>query len=370
MPLADDLHAARTAARERADLLVRAAADEERDLTADEMSQYSDAIGEEREAQDRIEQLRDREVAELRAAQVRSTETRPGLGEMLMRTVTEASGLGAAVTPPEFSASFFDRLAATAVFLQAGAPVVTTDRDSLTVPRVISDTTAGWVSEGNSITSTDANADTVTATPRKLAGLQPVTNETLADSSPSVGEMIVAGLVRSIALELDRAFFFGSGAAPEIRGLANTANIQYVTAGAPDFDDIVDGIELLQTANATPTALFLSPRAWSDLLRVKELTSGSNKPALLPSSGSVSDGFQQSVFGIPVYVSGVLSWDPNLAYLVDMPRAVTVVRRQDTTVEIDSSRLFHQDTSEIRAITRVDLVVQQPRAVVEFSQVS
>lgn len=38
--------------------------------------------------------------------------------------------------------------------------------------------------------------------------------------------------------------------------------------------------------------------------------------------------------------------------------------RSDVRVEKDSSRLFNSDQSEIRAITRVDLVVPNPKSVV------
>jgi hypothetical protein len=50
-------------------------------------------------------------------------------------------------------------------------------------------------------------------------------------------------------------------------------------------------------------------------------------------------------------------------YVYD-PAQVIVVRRAETRVERDSSRLFNSDQSEIRAIARLDLVVPNPTAVV------
>jgi HK97 family phage major capsid protein len=366
MTLLDDLRSRRTEARAAADGIITRAAEEGRDLDADELTEYQSHLGEERELQDRLDDERDREVAEVRAAQVRSTETRPSMGEMLQRAVTEASGLGAATTPSEFATQAWDRLAAQAVFLQTGVRVVTTNRDSLVLPRITSDPTAAWTNEGSPITASDPGGDTVTAVPRKLAGLTQVSNETLADSSPSVYEIIAATLVRSIALKFDKGAFEGTGTAPEIRGLANVSGIQTSVGGAPDLDDVVQAIEFLQNENATPGALVMHPRAWTDYLRIKEAT-GSNKPVLQDSAGSASQAVRPMIFGIPVYVSSQL--DPNLAYCFD-PSQVVVVRREDVRVETDSSRLFNSDQSEVRAIMRVDVVVPNPKAVVVMTGVS
>jgi HK97 family phage major capsid protein len=298
--LVDDLMTARTTARDAADQLVTRAAEEERDLSPEELGEYQDHLGEEREAADRIEQLRDDQIRELRAATARVPDEPPSMGEMLMRSISEASGAGSAFTPSEYANSFFDKLSAAATFLQTGVNVLTTDRDSLVVPRWKSDTTSSWVSEGNAITSTSADADTVTATPRKLAALETITNETLADSQPSIYEAITAGLVRSMALEADRAFYYGTGVAPQPRGLANTAGVQFQATGAPEPDDFANAIEKLLSANATPGAVVMGARAWGDLIRTKELTSGSNKSVMQDSAGSASDAVRPAIFGVPI----------------------------------------------------------------------
>jgi hypothetical protein len=66
--LLDDLRAKRTAAREAADAILTRAADEQRDLSPEELRDYQARVVEQRDADDAIEAERDREVAELRAA--------------------------------------------------------------------------------------------------------------------------------------------------------------------------------------------------------------------------------------------------------------------------------------------------------------
>ena len=110
----------------------------------------------------------------------------------------------------------------------------------------------------------------------------------------------------------------------------------------------------------------MHPTSWGTLTKLKELTSGSNKPALLDAAGSVAQGVQRSIYGVPVFVSSQLETGspltPVAVYLYDAPQIV-LVRRQEIRVEVDRSRLFHKDQSEIRAILRADLVVPNPKAV-------
>jgi HK97 family phage major capsid protein len=45
------------------------------------------------------------------------------------------------------------------------------------------------------------------------------------------------------------------------------------------------------------------------------------------------------------------------------PNQVVGVFREDASIEVDNSRLFNSDQSEIRAIMRADVVVPNPKAV-------
>lgn len=381
MPLLDDLRASRATARAAADeIITRAATDGDgRDLTPDELRAYAERSGELREIDDRIEQVRDDEVRELRATAARPSggSSPHALGEWLTRAISGASGAGAAFTPTDLPGTFFDRLAATSVGLSSGFSVITTTRDTVTIPRVTSDPTAAWVAEAGTISSSDLGADTITAVPRKLAGLQRVSNESLADSNPSLFERIAAGLVRSIALRGDLGFFEGSGDAPQIRGLANVAGIGTVSMGtngaAPtDLDPFADAIGTVVEANASASVIVMHPRTWRTLSKIKE-TTGSALPVLM-ADGAPGEAPRRSIYGVPVMLSSQLSTaethgtatTASSAYVYDA-REVVVVRREDVAVEIDRSRLFNSDESEIRAIARMDLVVPNPAAVVRIA---
>jgi HK97 family phage major capsid protein len=365
-----DLQERRREARASADQLLTRASDEERDLSADELGEYRTHVVEEREVEERIEQLRDDEVRELRAQSARTPADEVSsfpLGEWLTRAISGASGAGAAFTPSEFPARFFDKLSAESVGLRSGFQVITTDRDSVTIPRWTADTTVGWVSEGSAITSTSGVADTVTGTPRKLAGLETISNEVLADSNPSIFEVIAAGLVRNVALTADKGFFQGSGTPPEIQGMTGVTGRQTITTvgSLTNLDKFADALSLLEVENANGGAIVMHPTHWNVVRKIKEV-SGSTKSLMQDHDGSGSLPVSRTVFGVPVYLSSQLSTGNIFVY---DPAQQVVVRRQDVSVELDRSRLFNSDQSEIRAIARLDFVSINPKSIVHLSGV-
>lgn len=73
-----------------------------------------------------------------------------------LRTITGASGLGAALTPGGNSPSRFDRLAPVSVLIASGVNVIRTDKDALAIPRLTGDPAAAFVAEGDTIPNSDA----------------------------------------------------------------------------------------------------------------------------------------------------------------------------------------------------------------------
>jgi hypothetical protein len=72
--LLDQLKDQRAAARDAQDVILTRAAEEQRDLTGDELAEHGRHVAAEREASDQLDAERDRQVAEIRAAATR----RPG----------------------------------------------------------------------------------------------------------------------------------------------------------------------------------------------------------------------------------------------------------------------------------------------------
>jgi len=85
---------------------------------------------------------------------------------------------------------------------------------------------------------------------------------------------------------------------------------------------------------------------------------------------------KRAIYGVPVFVTSQISItetkgtnsDCSSIYVVDMSQIVPVFR-EDTRVEVDSSRLFNSDQSELRAIMRATLAVPNAAAVVRIEGV-
>lgn len=352
-------------------------------LMASEQRSYDAAVRERNEilALQQAVERRTEQRAYVPTTQIVTPEQpRSGLFGVEMRALVENSGAGGVLVPTEYSAAFFDRLAATSVILAAGAQPIRTNRDTLKVPRIDSDPTAAIVAEGGTISPSDPGYTEISATPVKIATLTVMSNEMIADSNPSVLKMLEMQTVRALALKYDLSAFEANDS--NFKGLKNTSGITLdsslgTNGGVPaDLDVIASAIATLATANATASAIFMHPRTWGTLSKIKEATSGNNKPLLQESAGSGSQGVTRAIYGVPVYLTSQisitetkgLSTDCSSIYVCDMSQVIPVFR-EDTRVEVDSSRLFNSDQSELRAIMRATLVVPNAAAVVRIEGV-
>lgn len=292
--------------------------------------------------------------------------------------VNGASGIGQALTPTEAGKFYLDALVAESVFLRSGVRVIRTDKDSLSIPRLLTDGAANWTAEGATITPSDPTGDNLLAVPRKLAALTVVNNEVIDDSDPSVLDLVGTSLARACALKYDLGAFFGTGVAPQPLGLANTPGIQTVSSGTngatpANFDLFADALGALDASNASAKpVIVMHSRTWKTLSKIKEAT-GSNKPVLVADSNP-SDAPVRSIQGVPVLISNQFSIaetqgtssDASSAFVYDASQVLAVLRK-DATVEVDRSRLFNSDQSEVRVILRADVQVANPAAVVRIT---
>lgn len=316
--------------------------------------------------------VEDRAEAAEPTMEERITEGLRGVRKGESRSLTTA----AAIAPAEVGSFLFDRLRASSVALASGIRVIPTERDSVSWPALTADVNPSWVAETDVIPAGDPAFATLSAVPRKLAHRVELSNEVVDDSEPAVVGVLNDHLARLLALRLDIAVFEGSGAAPQIRGLKNTPGVQSVSMGAnggafTSLDPVADAIALLEAANAVPSAIVMHPRTWATVRKLKDTT---NAP-LVAESPAVDA--PRTLFGVPVYVSAQLATNEaqgtaaNASSIyVYAAGEVVLVRRADAEIELDRSRLFDRDMSEMRGKLRADLLVPNPSAVVRVAGVT
>lgn len=283
-----------------------------------------------------------------------------------VRDLTNATA--SAISPPELSTYLWDRLRPMSIMLAAGARVITTDSRSVTWPRLTADVDPGWYAETEVILEGDPAFAQLTATPKKLAHRVELSNEVIDDSEPSIVDVLNGHLATMLALKFDLSAFEGNPTADpdSIRGLKYVAGIQSIsmgTNGAPllNYDPFLQAVGALRASNVPPPyAIAANPRTLLALELLRRET-GSNEqlgaPAGLPPFFTTSQLSVTESKGTAVNASS--------AY-VFAPAEVVVVRRQDSQIELDRSRLFDRDMSEVRAKLRADLIVPNPVAIVRI----
>jgi len=285
----------------------------------------------------------------------------------------------AAIAPPEISTYLFDKLRAASVALASGLMVMATDRDSIQWPKLTADVAPGFYGELDVITAGDPGFATLTATPRKIAHRVEFSNEVVDDSDPSAVEVVRDNLMKMLALRLDLAVYEGSGTAPEIRGLKNVAGIQTVSMGTnggalTNLDPLADALGLLAQANTMGDAIVMSPRTWVSISKLKDAPAGSNAPLL---TESPTEAAPPRILGVPVFISSQLPVNETQGTATNTSSIwiykaseIILVRRKDVEIELDRSRLFDRDGSELRGKLRADVLVPNAAAVVRISGVT
>jgi HK97 family phage major capsid protein len=283
-----------------------------------------------------------------------------------------------AITPPELSTYIFDKLTPRSVALASGIRVIPTDRHTIEWPTIVSDPDAEWVAETDPITPSDPVFDSLTAEPKKLASLVQFSNEVLDDSVPDAGATVRTLMLRALAGKLDLSIFEGNPTAdPEsIKGLKYQAGIQTdsalgadggaIPAGADGLDLVTEALGLLEDADVPgPYAVVMRPSVWRQF---RELRDGQGRRLLQPGATSIEAATVYTTTRLSSNETRGTSNDTSSIYVysTDPDVGPVLVRRSDVTVDLDRSRLFNQDMSELRAKTRVDFIVPQPLAVVRI----
>ncbi len=255
------------------------------------------------------------------------------------------------ISNPEFSATFFDALRPLSAFIRSGARTLSTDRDSAIFPIVTGDPTVGWVAEGGTITASDPTIVSGTAVPHKLSVIVQYSNEVAEDSSPELEGVLRQVLLGRAAVSVDVAAYEGTGVSPQPLGFGNIGSLPTVNAStaATSAQWISSAMGTLEAANAPRPYAYVGGAALPKAMRSVRTDTGGT---VGPFTFNPSDGALPTVWGANGYVANGLAggtayvYSPELCYLVN--------RTSGFDIEVDRSRLFNLDMSEMRLRARLD----------------
>ena len=174
------------------------------------------------------------------------------------------SANGGLAVPTIVSAQIIDRARNASRVLELGATVVPMTSNVQRVPRLNTDPTASWRNELAVIADSTPTLGSVDLTARSLGCLVRFSTELLEDV-PGLGEFLMSVIAEAMAVEVDRAALLGSGAAPEPRGLRNTAGINVVSMGIngatpTSYANVLSAVGAVRAVNFEPTGILASAR--------------------------------------------------------------------------------------------------------------
>jgi HK97 family phage major capsid protein len=412
MTLLEQLRQRRAQARQAADAILTRAAEEQRDLTGEELAEHAQHVTAERDAADQLDQLRDDQLAELRAATVRRpgpavprepvltrehsvydwaehrglfeppAGDRPPSFDRYLRGIATGNWDGAEqeramsegtltagghLVPTPLSARVIDLARnATRVF-QAGAITVPMTAATLKLARLTGEGTPGWKSENAAITATaDLSFDAVTFTARTLTRVVTLSVELFEDADPASEDVIARSFAAQLALELDRVALRGSGTAPEPRGVLNTSGITTTTthgangATITNYDFHLDAVGAVRAANFEPNAQIQAPRTETSLSKLKEATTN----AYLRPPAALEGIPRLNTRQIPINLTVGTSTDCSELYTAQWDQLMVGIRTDFQLVFLRERYLADNLQYAFLAYLRADIQAAQPAAFV------
>jgi HK97 family phage major capsid protein len=405
--LLDQLRERRGAARAAQDVILTRAAEEQRDLTTDELAEHGRQVAAEREAADAMDAERDRQLAEVRAAAtrrpgpaaprepvltreqsvydylatrgafdpsdaeglsfdryLRGMATADWTGADHERALAESSiGAGGALVPSPLSARVIDLARNRTVVFRAGAQTVPMQAQTLALARLTSEGTPAWKSENATITAADMVFDRVTFTARTLVRTILLSVELFEDADPSSEDVIARSFAGQMAVELDRVALLGTGTAPEPRGVLNQSGVTLTAHGAngtaiTNYDWWLDAIGAVRAAGFEPNAHVQAPRSSTSLSKLKEATTNAY---MTPPAGLLPMLTTKSV---PITITTGTSTDTSYVFTTDWSQLMVGIRTDFRLRFLGERYLADNLQYAFLAYLRADVQLAQPTAFV------
>lgn len=188
----------------------------------------------------------------------RAFVTNPEQAQVLMRALnSSASGSGAGnsggnlIATDLMAASFIDILRNRSTIMSLGR-VMGGLVGNIDIPKQTAAAQGYWLGEDGDATETGPEFGQISLSPKTVAGFTEITRKLMMQSSLDVEAIVRADLAIALALTIDRAGYYGTGASNQPLGIINTSGINAVSFGAanPTYTELVE----METAIATDNA--------------------------------------------------------------------------------------------------------------------
>ena len=171
--------------------------------------------------------------------------------------------------------------------------------------------TAQWVAETVGKPEGNMTFGQLTASVFTAAGLGVISNQLLADASPSIDALVTADIAKRLATLEEVAFIDGDGSGKPT-GILNTAGVNSTSLTSTTIPDLLDAIvgaitDVQTNYQGNPSHIVMHPRTWARIMKARESTSPST---YLIGAGSTAFGRRANdplpageLFGFPVVLT-------------------------------------------------------------------
>jgi len=272
---------------------------------------------------------------------------------------------GGYTVPSVLSAELIDRLRARNTAIRAGAQTIPLTSDTHHIAKVATDPSPSWKAENAQQSDTDLTFERIAFTPQVLMVLIRVSRELLEDSV-NINTALPNIIAASMAQELDRVVYLGSGSSNEPAGLDNIANVQSLDHGSAaiaDFTPFTQARRMLLNENVERIGPWvMAPDLEED---VANLTDSNNQPLQHP---GVLDPFETlTTSKLPTNLGA--GSDEGVIYGGDMNQ-VAIGLRNDVRVEVLRERYADYLQYGFVAYMRADVQAIHPKALIRITGVT
>ena len=240
--------------------------------------------GKEREVQQEIRQRSGRQFAGIPCPVEVFEEP---LEQRATQTTTTASSI---VATDFLGGQFIDKLREAVAVRRMGARVLRGLQGDVSIPRLDSSASTGWVAEDSALSTSSHTFSNVTMQPRHVGGITELSRQLLQQSSPDIEQLVRRDFAALLARALDSVAIEGGGA-NEPTGILGNGSVQSVDMSTgPTWDQVQELIGKIEDENAEATG-FLTRPAVVRQLRSTEKVSGSPEHGWIMDGRNNLDGF-------------------------------------------------------------------------------
>jgi HK97 family phage major capsid protein len=243
-----------------------------------------------------------------------------------------------------------------------GVRVLSGLRGNVSIPKHGSSVTSGWVAENNGLSPSDMTFGSVSLTPKHVGALSEMSRQLIQQSDPSIEQLLRGDMSLQIAKALDSALIQGGGAnEPDgvIASIGSNGDVQTGTLATPSWSEVLEIVEQVETANALGSHAWLLNPAAKAKLRATLKVSGDAGAGFLFENGQIGGYAAHATNQAPADSSG------NTAIFGDWSQVLLGIWSElDILVNPFSETAYSKGNVLIRAMATCDIAIRHGEAFV------